>query len=52
MFALYHTGFATVLCGKYDLGNANCDELVALAEEKARACGKRMEVLIKVGFLQ
>jgi predicted ATPase len=40
MFALYQVIFARILCGKYNVGNANCDELLALAEEKGAGMWK------------
>jgi predicted ATPase len=47
LFALSNTVFTHSLCRRDEIANASCDELVALAEEKAAAMWKAMGCLVK-----
>jgi predicted ATPase len=47
MFMLANTAFTSVLCGRYDAANANCDELIALAEKKGAPMWKASGCLTK-----
>ena len=43
MFALLNGSFTHMLCGNYAAANAEADELVGLADEKAAFCGRRSD---------
>ena len=50
MYALNHTCFIHVTCGIYDQANAEIDELISLAEEKASAFWRALGMLHR-GYL-
>jgi hypothetical protein len=47
MYALVYASMCHIRCGNYAAANAQQDELVALAEEKAPSSGRRLECLLQ-----
>jgi predicted ATPase len=47
MYAQFHTSLTNILCAKYVAANAQCDEVVRLAEEKGAAIWKALGTMQK-----